>query len=184
MPSASCWIFRRKARPTPPPSTPPIDAYIEASRGAPSRVALISSLPETLSARVRKHCLEGGVVPLQGQREALEAIAAAAARRHRVALGTRRRAAIPPRAGPGAGTAADAYSLTEAEGKAALARFGVATPRSRVVARDRGSSLRRDVGFPGGHQGGRARISSTRPRWAGSRSICVPPRGGRGRAAP
>jgi acetyl-CoA synthetase len=56
-----------------------IDAYIAASQGAPSRVALIASLPETLSARVRKRCLEGGVIPLQGQREALEALASAAA---------------------------------------------------------------------------------------------------------
>ena len=37
-----------------------VQAYIRASRGAPSRVALISSLPETLSARVREYCQEGG----------------------------------------------------------------------------------------------------------------------------
>jgi acetyl-CoA synthetase len=56
-----------------------IDAYIEASHGAASRVALIASLPETISERVRRHCLEGGIVPLQGQREALEALSAAGA---------------------------------------------------------------------------------------------------------
>src|ERR1700722_16610357 len=109
-----------------------IAAYIRASHGAPSRVALISSLPETLSARVRKYCLDGGIVPLQGQREALEAIAAAAAVgiawRHGPGVELR----LPPPPTPG--EAAEVFSLTEAEGKAALAQHGVATPRSRVVA--------------------------------------------------
>jgi acyl-CoA synthetase (NDP forming) len=109
-----------------------VEAYIRASHGAPSRVALISSLPETLSARVRKYCLDGGIVPLQGQREALEAIAAAAAVgiawRHGPGVELR----LPPPPTPG--EAAEVFSLTEAEGKAALAQHGVATPRSRVVA--------------------------------------------------
>jgi acetate---CoA ligase (ADP-forming) len=52
-----------------------IDVFIDAARGAPTRAALIASLPETLGARIREHCLSGGVVPLQGQREALEALA-------------------------------------------------------------------------------------------------------------
>ncbi len=56
-----------------------IDVFIEASRGAPTRAALIASLPETLSVRVRRRCLDNGVIPLQGQREALEALALARA---------------------------------------------------------------------------------------------------------
>src|SRR3984957_5946723 len=51
-----------------------IDAFIAASRGAPARAALIASLPETLSRRIRERCMQGGVIPLQGQREALEAL--------------------------------------------------------------------------------------------------------------
>src|SRR5208282_1491350 len=47
-----------------------IDVFIDAARGAPTRAALVASLPETLGARTREHCLAGGVVPLQGQREA------------------------------------------------------------------------------------------------------------------
>src|ERR1700730_14829392 len=48
-----------------------------ASQGAPSRAALIASLPETISARIRQRCLDGGVIPMQGQREALEALSLA-----------------------------------------------------------------------------------------------------------
>src|SRR5271166_395905 len=43
-----------------------IEVFIEASHGAPTRAALVASLPETLGARTREHCLAGGVVPLQG----------------------------------------------------------------------------------------------------------------------
>ena len=54
-----------------------IDVFIEAAQGAPTRAALIASLPETISPRIRRRCLDGGVVPLQGQREALEALSLA-----------------------------------------------------------------------------------------------------------
>jgi acetyl-CoA synthetase len=123
-----------------------IDAYIRASHGAPSRVALISSLPEALSARVRKHCLDGGVVPLQGQREALEAIAAAAAVGIAWRSGPGVELRLPPYISPGA--AAEDYNLTEAEGKAALARHGVAIPRSRVVAVAEAPHCAETLGYP------------------------------------
>jgi acyl-CoA synthetase (NDP forming) len=130
-----------------------IDAYIRASRGAPSRVALISSLPEALSARVRKHCLEGGIVPLQGQREALEALAAAAAVgiAWGSAIGVELRLPPQPAANaraPAANEHAEVYSLDEAGGKAALARHGVAIPRSRVVAAAQAASCAEALGFP------------------------------------
>jgi acyl-CoA synthetase (NDP forming) len=130
-----------------------IDAYIEASHGAASRVALIASLPETISERVRRHCLEGGIVPLQGQREALEALSAAGA------VGT------AWRAGPGVELRIPAprsddpqiHSLSEAEGKAALAKFGVAVPRSKLVSPAQAADCAESLGFPvvikavGGH---------------------------------
>ena len=130
-----------------------IDAYIEASRGAPSRVALIASLPETISERVRRHCLEGGIVPLQGQREALEALSAAGA------VGT------AWRAGPGVELRIPAprsddpqiHSLSEADGKSALAEFGVAVPRSKLVSPAQAADCAESLGFPvvikavGGH---------------------------------
>jgi acetyl-CoA synthetase len=123
-----------------------IDAYIRASHGAPSRVALISSLPETLSARVRRRCLDGGIVPLQGQREALEAIAAAATVGIAWREGPGVELRLPPRSDPAA--AADIYNLTEAEGKAALARHGVATPKSRVVAASDAPRCAETLGYP------------------------------------
>ena len=123
-----------------------VEAYIRASKGAPSRVALISSLPETLSARVRKYCLEGGIVPLQGQREALEAIAAAAA----VGVAWRSGPGVELRLAPRTGltATADVYSLSEAEGKAALARHGVAIPKSRVVAAPEATRCAEELGYP------------------------------------
>ena len=122
-----------------------IEAYIDASRGAPSRVALISSLPETISARVRKHCLDGGIVPLQGQREALEAIALAGAVGIAWRAGPGVELRIPPTKPRRGG--ADVYSLSEAEGKAALR-----APRRRDAAqsswcRREAATLRRSVGL-------------------------------------
>ena len=130
-----------------------IGAYIEASRGAPSRVALIASLPETLCERVRRLCLEGGIVPLQGQRESLEALAAAGA------VGS------AWRAGPGVvlrvprtrALQARVQSLSEAEGKMQLSKFGVTIPRSRLVAASQAAASAESIGFPvvikavGGH---------------------------------
>jgi len=51
--------------------------HAAAANGVPSRAALIASLPETISARIRERCLQGGVIPLQGLREALEALSLA-----------------------------------------------------------------------------------------------------------
>jgi acetate---CoA ligase (ADP-forming) len=119
-----------------------MDAYIEASQGAPSRVALISSLPETIGASMRERCLAGGVVPLQGLREALEAMAAAGAvgeawRRGRVELRV-----------PRAAAAGEARTLSEAEGKAALSAFGVSVPLSQVSAPSEAASVAESLGFP------------------------------------
>jgi acetyl-CoA synthetase len=106
-----------------------IDEYIAAAPGATTRAALICSLPESLAAGTREKCLAAGIAPLQGQREALEALDLAGA------VGERWRDAQPvelrlPRAPPpGAGRA-----LAEHQGKAALAAFGVQVPRARIVS--------------------------------------------------
>jgi acetyl-CoA synthetase len=120
-----------------------MEAYIQASQGAPSRVALVSSLPESIGVRMRERCLAGGVVPLQGLREALEALAAAGAagiawRRAPVEL------RVPPPRRPGAET----RTLSEAEGKAALASFGVAIPKSQVAAPADAARCAKSIGFP------------------------------------
>ena len=122
-----------------------IDVFIEASRDAPTRAALIASLPETLSARVRRRCLDNGVIPLQGQREALEALALAAA----VGAGWRSTTGVAlnlPAAEP---TPQDeVYSLGERAGKTALAAFGLTIPRGKTVAAGDAAAAAVELGFP------------------------------------
>jgi acyl-CoA synthetase (NDP forming) len=122
-----------------------IDVFIEASQGAPTRAALIASLPETLGERVRQRCLQGGVIPMQGQREALEALALAGA------------VGAAWRAGPevalnlpavDACARHDVYALAEHEGKSALARYGLTIPRGKIVAAGAAAQTAAELGFP------------------------------------
>jgi acetate---CoA ligase (ADP-forming) len=55
-----------------------IEEFIAAFPGAATRGAIISSLPESLAEETREMCLAAGIVPLQGQRQALEALDLAA----------------------------------------------------------------------------------------------------------
>jgi acetyl-CoA synthetase len=121
-----------------------IDAFIGASHGAPARAALIASLPETISARVRRRCLDGGVIPLQGQREALEALALAGAVGHAWRANPSLQLQIPP-GGTGSGAA---YSLSEYEGKVALKEFGVTIPRGELASAGSAAGRAADLGFP------------------------------------
>jgi len=120
-----------------------IDEFIGAAAGAPSRAILISSLPETLSTTVRERCFAAGVVPLQGQREALEALSLAGA------VGTRRGASedelelrIPQ------GKRGPERTLPEGEAKAALAAFGLRVPHSKSVTRNEVAGAATALGFP------------------------------------
>ena len=120
-----------------------IDEYIDVAAGAAPRVALLSSLPETLGERIRNHCLRGGVVPLQGLREGLEALAAAGAvgrawRGPGVELRLPRRRIDVARA----------RGSDERAGKAALARHGIAIPRSAVVTHGEAADAAAAIGFP------------------------------------
>jgi acetyl-CoA synthetase len=122
-----------------------IDVFIEAARDAPTRAALIASLPETMSARIRERCLGGGVIPLQGQREALEAISLAggvgAAWKHNPSVQLH----LPP---PDATASGDIHALAEHEGKAALAGCGVRVPRGMVVPAHAAVEAALALGFP------------------------------------
>ncbi len=118
-----------------------IDAFIAAAQGAPSRAALIASLPETISPGTRHRCLSQGVVPLQGQREALEALAFAGL----VGEAWRRGALVQPGRPPAEDTA---LSLTEDAGKAALAQFGLSTARRRVVRASEAVATAAQIGYP------------------------------------
>ena len=119
-----------------------IEEFIAASPGAASRTAVISSLPESLPAATREQCLAAGVVPLQGQRAALEALDLAgsvgAAWRNGARIELRR-----PRSSAG-----HARALAEHEAKAALAAFGIRVPRSAVVGTGDAAGAAEALGFP------------------------------------
>jgi acyl-CoA synthetase (NDP forming) len=121
-----------------------IDVFIEAAHGAPTRAALIASLPETISARTRRRCLEGGVIPLQGQREALEALSLAGGVGAAWASNPGVNLHLPPSANASTGI----YALGEHEGKAALAQFGVRVPRGKLVPAHAAVQAAHELGFP------------------------------------
>jgi acetyl-CoA synthetase len=120
-----------------------IEEFIDAAQGTATRAALIASLPETISPGTRKLCLDAGVVPLQGQREALEALSLAGAAGDCWQAGAVVELAIPatPRK-------AAVRTLSEPEGKAALAAFGVTVPASRTVPIAAVADAAAAIGFP------------------------------------
>jgi acyl-CoA synthetase (NDP forming) len=153
-----------------------VEEFIAAFPGAPTRGAVICSLPESLAAETRERCLEAGIVPLQGQRQALEALDLAAAIGEawasgpRVELRTpRRRDNWPPslhrlaqrhgspidrqNSGDESPISAQARTarertLSEHVGKSALAAFGVRVPRSRIVSLRDAPRASEAIGFP------------------------------------
>jgi acyl-CoA synthetase (NDP forming) len=118
----------------------PIDEFIRAAQGSRTRGAMLASLPETLNESVRARCLAAGVVPLQGQREALEALDLAAGI---AALDAPRLELARPPARSGA-----VRTLPENEGKAALAAHGLPVPRARLVAPAAAAGAAEEIGFP------------------------------------
>ena len=107
-----------------------IDVFIAAAHGAPARAALISSLPETSAKRIRDRCLQGGVVPLQGQREALEALSLAGA----VGAAWRENPAVQLRVPAANAAHGEVVSLSERDSKLELAQFGLEIPRAKLLA--------------------------------------------------
>ena len=119
-----------------------IEQFAAAVPGTATRAALVSSLPESLGSAIREQCLAAGIVPLQGQREALEALdlagAVGEAWNRGVALELQR-----PRAAPAA-----AHSLSEYEAKQALAAYEVPVPRSRLISPAEAADAAAALGFP------------------------------------
>jgi len=122
--------------------TAAIEEFIAASKGAPTRAALIASLPETVSATIRARCLAAGVVPLQGQREALEALNLAGAVGETWAGSGQLQLRIPE------GTKGAERTLLESDAKAALAAFGLRIPNSRTVPRHEVAAASVELSFP------------------------------------
>ena len=120
----------------------PIRDYVDVAGKSRTRAAMLSSLPDTFYEAIREHCTAHGVVPLQGQREGLAAPAHAAAigETWRTApLVALARPAAPPR---------QVRTLTEDEGKAALAAYGLTVPRSRTVPCAGAADAATEIGFP------------------------------------
>lgn len=119
-----------------------IEEFIAAAAGAPTRAAVISSLPESIPAATRERCLAAGVVPLQGQREALEALdrsgAVGETWRRGLRVGLRRPQIRPEQT----------RALSEHDAKAALAAYGVRVPRSAVVRPREAAGAAEVLGFP------------------------------------
>jgi acetate---CoA ligase (ADP-forming) len=121
-----------------------IDVFIEASQGTPTRAVLIASLPETLNESVRQRCLKSGVIPLQGQREALEALALAG----RVGAIWRAHPKVELNLSPPVDASTRVYALEEHAGKRALAAFGMAIPRGKIVTAEEAAGAAVELGFP------------------------------------
>jgi acetyl-CoA synthetase len=130
-----------------------IDEFIAAAQprsdtDTPSRAALIGSLPETVSAQIRARCYAKNVIPLQGQREALEGLSLAGG----VGIAWRTEPAVerylPSQPQTPAGAIGSAHTLTEAEGKQALAAYGVRVPQGQVVAPEAVAATATAIGFP------------------------------------
>jgi len=132
-----------------------IDEFIAAAQpksdtDKPSRAALIGSLPETVSPQIRARCYAKNVMPLQGQREALEGLSLAGG----VGIAWRSEPAVErylpsqPQALGGTTATTATYTLTEAEGKQVLVAYGVRVPQGRVVAPEEVAATASAIGFP------------------------------------
>ncbi|HUE48552.1 MAG TPA: acetate--CoA ligase family protein [Steroidobacteraceae bacterium] len=119
-----------------------IGQFAAALSGTTTRGAVVASLPESLSRATREKCLAAGIVPLQGQREALEALDLAGALGETWARGAAVQLHLPRTA------AASARTLAEHEAKRALADFGVPVPRSRLVGAADAAEAAAALGFP------------------------------------
>jgi acetyl-CoA synthetase len=120
-----------------------IEEFASAVPGGATRGVLVSSLPESMSRATRARCFANGIVPLQGQREALEALDLTGAVGETWARATHGVQLRVPRVPPTATRA-----LAEYEAKHALAAFGVPVPRARLVPIAEAGAAAAALGFP------------------------------------
>jgi acetate---CoA ligase (ADP-forming) len=120
-----------------------IEEFVAACPESGSRRAVISSLPESMARSIRELCLAGGVVPLQGQREALEALDLAASLGQTWASGN----GVQLRKGARPGNP-DTTMLAEYEAKAAVGAYGVTVPQACVVGPQQVVEAAEAIGYP------------------------------------
>lgn len=123
-------------------------AFIAATRQAGVPAAVVSALPENIDQSSRELMIAGGVAPLQGIKEAMIAVAGAAAygeRRNRLADADRPRSLGLCRTGPMDGEIKD---LSEWESKQRLAAAGVPVPDGRLATAGEAPRAAEGLGFP------------------------------------
>ncbi|MEE8534781.1 MAG: acetate--CoA ligase family protein [Kiloniellales bacterium] len=123
-------------------------AFIAATRAAGLPAAVVSGLPENIDRASREMIAAGGVAPLQGIKEAMIAVALAAAhgeRRAQVAAeGGAGRLALP-QPPPAAG---EAVLLDEWQGKQRIAAAGIPVPPGKLTNAADAPAAAEALGFP------------------------------------
>ena len=119
-------------------------SFIAATRAAGLPAAVCSTLPENIDRETREMLVANGVVPLQGIREALDAIAGAVwYGRWRKRVSAPAPAPVPVPLPPGPVRAID-----EGEAKAWLRHAGIPAPAGRVAGGREAPDAAEEIGFP------------------------------------
>lgn len=123
-----------------------LEAFVAARHrfGDEARASLAASMPEGLPERVGDRLLAEGIAPMQGIRECLEAIDAAA----RIGAARARAANAVPLPPVAAAPEAPVRTLNERDGKRALAGAGLAVPEGETVGADEAPAAAARLGYP------------------------------------
>lgn len=122
-----------------------LDAFIAAHAAHPRPAALVSTLAELMPASAARRALAAGIAPMQGLRETMWAVQAAARLAERRGQAT----AIDAVTGPVALRAGPERQFTEVQAKQALAQFGIPVPDGRLVrSADEAAAAAHAIGFP------------------------------------
>jgi acyl-CoA synthetase (NDP forming) len=117
-----------------------IEQYVAAFPGPPARGAVICSLPESMAPSTREMCLAAGIMPLQGQREALEALNLAGEVGETWASGAQVELRIPVRTSAVAQATREANNAAGGEHGAARAGHGAARAEHGAAHAEHGAA--------------------------------------------
>lgn len=128
------------------PWTTTLEAFIAARResGAGARATVVSSMAEGLPEPVRERLLAEGIAPMQGIRECLEAVEAAA----RIGAAQARSAGVMPLPAAAPPPAGALRTLDEWAGKRALAELGLPVPAGEITGPDDAPAAAARLGYP------------------------------------
>ncbi|MGF1610118.1 MAG: acetate--CoA ligase family protein [Kiloniellales bacterium] len=125
-----------------------IDAMIRARSTTGKSAVVVSSFPELLPEAARDKLIAGGVVPLQGLEQAMEALAGAARYEALREAALARAAAGALRLEPVTVVSDSAEVIDEVDSKRRLASFGLPVPGGRVVSAAEAPDAAAEIGFP------------------------------------